>query len=319
MRAVYASIIVILSLVASPVLAQFDAGSIAPQLEIELKPPYPKPGEEVVATLNDYSGGAYGASITWVFNGRTVTEATNQRQVTFVAGKSGVTESISVVLSKPNGTSETLRKEIVPTYLDIIVEPQTRVPDFYQGRALPSVGSVVNATVLIDGALGASNLMYTWRVDREVVNGGPLRGGSQVTFVAPRGSGGVLSLQVNRLDGTTVANRAVLLPTVSPEIHFYEVSTLFGQSHKTVADSFALIGNSATIKAEPYYLDTRVYNNPTISEWQVGGQDAGQVNGSPYEVTVQRVGLTGASNLRFHVRDTKQVLQGADASMQINF
>ena len=87
----------------------------------------------------------------------------------------------------------------------------------------------------------------------------------------------------------------------------------------TIKDSLALVGNSATIQAEPYNLDLRVYNNPAIHEWEINGRSAGNVGSNPYEVTLQRVGIPGVSNLNFHVRDTEQILQGAQNGVQINF
>lgn len=319
MRTIIASIIVVFSLVASPALAQFGTNSFtSPQKEIELKPSYPQPGEEVTATLNDYSGGAYGSSITWLFNGKEVNDATNQRQVILTTDINGKTQTITVVLNKPDGTKEVLEKVIKPKYLDIILEPQTRVPDFYDGRSLPSIGSQVNATAIIDGQLGSSNLLYLWRLDQTVLQGGPLRGGNRVSFTTPRGNQVILSLHVTELNGAVVASRSIMLPIVRPEIKFYEISTLFGIK-KRAASSLSLIGNSATIKAEPYYLDSRVYNFPDIKEWYINKDIVDDVGNNPYEVTIQRLGDTGVSNLRFHVRDTKQVLQGADATMKINF
>ena len=74
-----------------------------------------------------------------------------------------------------------------------------------------------------------------------------------------------------------------------------------------------------SLKAEPFNLDSRVYNNPDVSEWELNGQTTSNGGGNPYEVTIQRTGETGSANLNFHVRDTPQILQGAESNIRINF
>ena len=99
--------LILLCLMATPALAQFDVGSITnTKLSIELKPQFPHPGEEVTATLNDYSGGAYGSSITWVVNGNEILSSKNHRETTFKAGAVGTTQTIEAVLTKPSGGNQ---------------------------------------------------------------------------------------------------------------------------------------------------------------------------------------------------------------------
>lgn len=312
---------VVINLVPTFVFAQLDANSITnPELSIEIQPEFPRPGEPVTATLNDYNGGAYGSDVSWVLNGQELINFKNQRQAFLIAGTEGKQQVLEVVLSKPSGVKMVINKIIKPVYLDVVIEPQTRVPDFYLGRSLPSIGSIVNATALINGgSFRSSDLVYTWRINREVIEGGPIRGRNQVSFTTPIGSDSILSVQITEPSGAIVANRAIALPSVEPEIYFYEVSALFGVGHKPIIGDFSLTSNSMIVRAEPYNLDSRLYNNPTIHEWRVDNTPSTSVTSNPYEVTLQRgEGLKGTTNLQFHVRDTVQLLQGAKASMRIN-
>lgn len=307
---------------ATPALAQLDANELVnPQLTIDLQPEYPRPGEEVTASLNDYRGGTYGSSVTWVFNGEVITDAENQRNATFTAGPAGIDQEIQVVLMKPQGGREVLSRTIRPLYLDVVVEPQTRTPAFYKGRSAPSIGSMVNATALIstENGIRDSDLVYTWRLNRKVLEGGPIRGLNQVSFEMPMGNTQVLSVQVTEPNGTVLSSRSKIITSVLPEVHFYEVSTLYGMDQQVIEEDLSLIGNSVTIKGEPYNLDSRVYNNPNIAEWTVNNQPSRNIGSNPYEVTLQRTGIAGGATINFHVRDTTQVLQGAEGSIQINF
>lgn len=320
MRTIVTIFIFALSLVAVPALAQFNTNPFTtPDFGIELQPPYPTPGEAVTLSINDFRGSSFGANITWVLDGKVIPEAENKRQVQITAGELGTTQSVEAILTRTSGSKETLAVTVRPIYLDIIIEPQTHVPNHYRGRALPSIGSTVNATALISGA-GFRNpdLIYTWRIGQRVIEGGSIRGRNQVSFTTSYSSES-LTVQVATLDGSIIASRSILIPSVTPEVHFYEVSALFGMSKKTITTSTSLIGNSLIIAAEPYYLDSGVYNNPDIAEWELGNSPTETGSGNPYEVTLQRTGSGGTLNLNFHVRDTTQVLQGAVGSTQINF
>lgn len=314
--------ILFLGLSATPVLAQFSTQSfIDPVSGIELKPEYPQPGEKITAAIADYSNGSYGAAITWSLNGEIIPEAENQRTVVFTAGKAGEPQTIRAVLDKTSGGNMTLSKTVSPAFLDIIIEPQTRTPEFYLGRSLPSIGSIVNATALVsvDKIQNSPDLIYTWRIGQQVIEGGPIRGRNQVSFSTPRGTNEVLAVQVSRLDGTVVSQRSILLPSVSPEVHFYEVSSLFGINKKAVDKNVSILGNSIVLRAEPYYLDSRAYNNPSIIQWKLANSSIDNPSSNPYEITLQRVGVSGSTELMFHVRDTEQLLQGAQGATHINF
>ncbi|HEY0964402.1 MAG TPA: hypothetical protein VGE31_01260, partial [Candidatus Paceibacterota bacterium] len=117
---------------------------------LEFQPEYPNPGDEFTVTLNDYQSSNYGAKIDWTVNGMTKGDSTNQRKITLTAGDAGEPIAVRAVLTNPNGSSDVVARTITPTHLDIIVEPQTHVPDFYRGRALPSTGSTVNLTALLN-------------------------------------------------------------------------------------------------------------------------------------------------------------------------
>ena len=310
------------SLLATPVFAQFDASSFStPELSIDLQPTFPGPGEEVTATLNDYAGGAYGSNVTWVLNGRELPNYHNQRSITFVAGNSGDEQILKALLDRPIGGQLVLSTTIKPLYLDIVVEPQTRVPNFYTGRSLPSIGSTVNVTALVSDQNGIRNddFVYTWKINQDVIEGGPIRGRNQTSFVVPLGNRSTLTVEVTNINGTTIAKRSVFLAAVQPELLFYEVSSLFGVSHKPITNNLPLIGNSVVVRAEPYYLDSRVYNDPDIHEWTINNTTGPNSGKNPYEVTLQRTSANGTSILQFHVRDISQLLQGAEGSVQIKF
>jgi hypothetical protein len=94
---------------------------------------------------------------------------------------------------------------------------------------------------------------------------------------------------------------------------------LYGVSNITADKSLSISGNTVTITAEPYNLDSRVYNSPDLVEWKLNRRDVQNAQSYPYRITLQRSQSGGVSELNFHVRNLEQVLQGAEGDLNINF
>lgn len=294
---------------------------LAPQNQLVLEPTTPQPGQVVSVSLNDYAGGLFGANITWRYNGEVISGEQNERSIEVVAGDLGLPASVEATLTLQNGSRQTISAEFTPVYIDVIIEPQTRVPDWFAGRAMPSIGSQINATVIVsDGSiLDPAGHVYTWQVNRDVIDSGPLRGRNSVSFDTPRGSDFILSVNVSRADGTIIASTAKRVPVVNPTLAFYEQHPLYGTQPFPISNAFTLIGNTLTLQAEPFYLDTRVYNDPDVAEWEINRTSTSNGSSNPYEITLQRAAVFGNTNINFHVRSLQQVLQGAEDSVNISF
>lgn len=303
--------------------AQFDSSVASQEAIIELTPFYPEPKSEFTASLNDYSLPAQVSAITWKVNNIVVPEAKNQRTVTLTAGGLGKSTVVEAVIELAgSGVTKTVRKEITPIYLDIIVEPQTRTPSFYLGRALPSLGSTINLSAIVSGAsVPQSNLLYTWRVNNIVIEGGSQRGRNKTSAPIPYGQGVLISLDVAKLDGRLLATKNIQVRTVSPKIYFYESSSLYGLKNKPLTN-ISMLGDSVVVQAEPYNLDIKTYNYPDHLTWNIDGNESpNSFNKNPYEITLARPEgyFTGTSNINFHVRNLSQILQGAEGDFTINF
>ena len=305
------------------VTAQFDAAQFGgtPQITITLDPTHPSPGDLVTASIDDYAGGVYGSEITWRYDGSVVESAANQRQIQFVASTAGSNTVVEATLQRPQGGAETLRAAVNPVYMDIIIEPQTRVPDWYIGRSLPSLGSQINATVLLNNGsfIDPQSLVYTWRINNKVIEGGPIRGGNQVAFPTPRGASVVVSVTATTPAGDTVAKRAVSVNIVLPELGFYEKHALYGMRYFPLTNSTPLVGSILTLQAEPFFLDTRVYNRPDVAEWEINSTRTDNSNDNPYEITLRSSGGNSRTDVNFHVRSLQEVLQGSEENITLNF
>lgn len=285
----------------------------APSLVLE--PAYPGPGSEFYARIEDSRSAAQGAQVQWLYNGTVIAE--NTREVLLRAPAAGQSVKVAAVVNI-SGIKETYETTVSPVYLDLVIEPLTHVPEFYIGRALPSIGSQIKVTgLLLNNTLDSTEYIYLWKINNTVYGGGPLRGQNSITFPMPQGDDAVVSLQVSALNNTILAKRTLLVQSFSPELHWYEINTLYGLETRALT-SFNMIGNSAIFRAEPYYLDSTVYNAPDVLEWSINRNNVSSSNQNPYEITLERTGESSQAVLGFRVRSLRQLLQGDEESLELN-
>ncbi len=288
-------------------------------LAIDLQPAFPGPEEQFLASINDYSLPVSAVGFQWYVDGKAISQEDNQRQLSLqTKGVGGKTEIKVVVTLSTGRTIETIRT-IEPVYLDIIVEPQTRTPAFYKGRALPSIGSMVNVTALVNANnIPPKDLVYTWRVNNKVLEGGSVRARNNISFAMPQGPSALVGLEVRRPNGEVVASRLFEVSNFYPSLSFYEKHTLYGIKERAIQGQLTLVGESVSIRAEPYYLDVRMHGSPDHIEWQVGGDTLVNTSKNPYEITLSSQGQ-GSALVEFHVRDLEQLLQGAESTFRVTF
>lgn len=324
MRFVFIFLVIFFAYLAPDALAQGNNMIYGNQsLSIDLSPLYPSPEEPFTATINDYALPVSSTGIRWFIDGKLQDTEVNERKISATAKAVGQKTTIEAVLTLASGGTISVKRVINPVYLDIIIEPQTRTPAFYKGRALPSIDSLVNATALINGnAISPNDLLYSWRLNDQALSGGTMRGKNIVTFTMPRGRFATLSLDVQNLNGETISRHIFDLPSVSPDLSFYATSPLYGLTTKAIRDTIPLISDSFSIRAEPYYLDLRTYNDPDLLEWKLNGVRSAGGSDNPYEITLAKnesLVLGGKTTINFHVRNTTQVLQGAQASFVVSY
>jgi hypothetical protein len=288
---------------------------------ITLDPAFPNPGEPVTATLDDYSINSSGASIHWLLDGHEIPGAVNKRSIILTADKNGGTAQVAVQLTFTNRPAVNATATIHPIFLDVIVEPQTYVPIFYAGRALPVYGSTVNVTALMqlhNGMIDPANYTYTWELNSKVLYGGPQRGNNRAQITIPYGLSSTLILSVADQNGTIVGRRLINIPSVPVELQFYEQSALYGLNSKAIGTTMRVI-NSSTIRAVPYYLDIKAITGNTLeSEWRINGQKNTVAESNPFEINLKSQG-SGNARVSFKFRNLAQLIQGGEKSFTATF
>jgi len=316
MRAViFASLLLgLLGLGSTPMaaLAQLPIGGIGTGPTLELSPVSPEPFTSVSVRLSDYGTTLGGGAVRWFVNGVAVPDSDNQRQIIITAGESGQRQLVEARITPPSGTPVVLQQVFTPYYLDIIIEPQTRVPAQYTARALPSEGSTVLARAVLSAPFDPTGLTYSWRVNDAVLYAGPILGQQQAQFVMPPGDA-VVSVTIMRR-GEVLASKSVELLASEPLLRFYTQNPLYGISRIPLSERLTMLGGSAIVRAEPFYLDNQTYNQPGLLEWTTSGGVRGTQNNNPYDLTVE---LTTPGTVGFHVRNLTRLLQGVEGFITV--
>ena len=290
-------------------------------MTIILDPQYPNPQDQVTATIDDYSMNNTGATITWFFDGLSAPSVTNLRKITFTAPPVGAIMNIVARLRFPDGRMIETKRAITPLYLDLIIEPQTYTPIFYKGRALPTKGSLVYINALLqtkNGPVDSSQYSYTWSLNNKSIYGGARTGGNWAEITVPHGKASVVTVAVQNRNGTTVARKLFTLPSVPVEVQFYEINTLLGLSTRAITNGIILAGNSTSIKAVPYYLDTRAVNGNLFTQWSIDNIPARTENSDPFEINLNR-GVSGNTVVGFKIRNLNELLQSDERSFNVTF
>lgn len=301
--------------------AQISSNIVGDSIKIDIDPQYPNPSQNVTATLDDYSINSNGSSIAWFVDGKNIVNTSNSRAITFTAPKVGQSMEIAVKLVGNSGQSIEAKQVINPVYLDLIIEPQTYTPVFYQGRALPVNGSLINLNALIstnNGIVDQSKYTYNWTLNNKSIYGGPRKGNSWAQISIPYSKNANVAVTVQDSTGVTIAKKIVVIPITTVDLQFYEINTLYGLSKKIVSSPLTIIGNSTSIRAVPYNLDVRAVNENLFSQWSVGGRQVSNENEDPFEINLKR-GDGSRTNVNFKIRNIDELLQGDEKTFSVQF
>jgi hypothetical protein len=322
MRIIAILFLVLLSISATPTSAQVG-GSIGDitgeNVSIILDPQYPNPGDRVTATIDDYALNGTGASITWFFDGLSAPAVANTRTITFTAPAVSIPMKIVARLTFRDGKTLEATRTLSPLYLDLIIEPQTYTPIFYKGRALPTKGSLVNINALLqdkNGPVNSADYSYSWTLNSKSVYGGSRPGGNWGQIEIPHGRSSLITIAVQDRTGQIVARKVVAIPTSKLEVQFYEQSSLLGLSQKAIGGSMIITGNGISIKAVPYYLDTRSIENNLFTQWSLNNTPVLIDSADPFEINLER-GMAGNALIGFKIRNLSELLQSDERSFQI--
>lgn len=287
------------------------------QLAITLSPTTPEAGEQVKAYLQTHTLSGVPQSIVWTVNGETMASANNQNTLLFTAGSAGTETTIRATVTMRDGVTHTASTSFTINQLDVIIDSDTTVPGFFAGRPEPSIGSRVKLTALLSGAT-PQNYTYAWKLNDTVINGGPVRGGYTQIITMPLGRRATVSVEVSNANNVLVASKRIQIEASEPEIIFYEDNPLRGLLPKALVDRSVITSQEITLRGEPYFLSKDIPSGDIYREWSINNRTVTTRNQNQNTITLEK-SQSNRFQIGFHIRNLKQVLQGASDSVQLSF
>jgi hypothetical protein len=290
-------------LAAFPAFAQVNlTGTSA--LTIAVDPQYPAPGSVVKLTAQSPLLDLADSDVEWTVNG---TSAGSGQSISVRLGALGTQTDVSVSVSGGSGSDST-QLSIVPTSVDLLWESDSYTPPFYQGRALPTSGSMIRVLAIPhfigpDGtAIAPSDIDFTWKLNNAVDEAGSGVGESSAVFPAAILYGtDQIVVDAQTPDGSISGEASISLRTQTPDLVLYEDSPLFGiMYYQALGQSSVASEAETSYAAVPYFASAASANDPSLAyAWSVGGSPVATDSQDPSEITIDarssgvaQIGLT---------------------------
>lgn len=145
---------------------------IKEQIDINVSPENPKPGDLVTINLETYSLDIDSTEIVWFVNGKQTLKGVGEKRFSFQVGDS-IESKIVVNIYPKNQPKITKTFVFNPSNIDLLWQAETYTPPFYKGKALFSAESAVTMVAIPNfvenkNRTPDSSVVYKWIVNREV-------------------------------------------------------------------------------------------------------------------------------------------------------
>ncbi len=217
--------------------------------------------------------------------------------------------------------------QAISSNVDIVVEPASYVPQFYEGKPLfanqGTARIIAVPNVIVDGKkISSKNLTFKWTRDDVVFLSGA--GNDSVTI-----SGNIpirdinIGVKVMNSSGDILAENSKTISANNPKVLFYENSPLYGVLlHRALVGNYSLGGKEElNVIAKPYFFDVKSQDGSDIDyKWSVNGIPI-SLSGKKNEILLKQTNTGGAgfANISLDVNNLSRIFQFANASFGINF
>ena len=310
---------------ALPLFAQM--GGAGTELTMAMLPAHPRPGENVLVSVESYNIDLNRAEVRWFINDVLVKTGLGEKQLSVLAGSGGETKTVRVVAIGENGSTYSSSVVIRPAEVTLLWQAQSYTPPFYRGKALmPYQGTVLVAAIPSftrgKSTMSAESLIYTWTEGDTVIGDSSGKGKNLFVFqgsipMRPK----TISVLVESPDRTMTAEASIDVAPVAPRLLFYEEHPRFGLLPKALTGSFLLEGDETRIDAIPYYFETSTRaGGDMVYGWQMNYSPL-ESERKPFLILRRSSNAAGRTNLFLEARsaDESKTFQAGEGKLTIEF
>ena len=299
----------------------------ASDVDIAVAPENPSPFQEITVDLSSFNVDLDNAQISWSVNGKSVLSGLGKKKLSATLGDIGSAFSVS---AKITGGGSTIIKNmsITPAAIDILWEaPDTYVPPFYKGKALPGSEALIRVFALPSAKLGnqslrPSDFTYSWSRNYNAV---PEASGYaknvyvfSVKYVNPTE---LIKVSAGGVGVPLSGEGSIELKAVQPAIHFYRSDPAFGVLYNRAIDGTATFeGDEETISAEPYFISPANLLSGDLSySWTINGKSVIAPK-EKHLFTLRKEGAqSGTAKIGLTIENLKTLFQKVSANLSLNY
>lgn len=292
---------------------------------ITLNPKNPSPYSSITLTVSSYSFDVNTANITWKSDNKTILSGQGEKDLTIKTGGIGSLSTITVTVDTSLGVHVEQSITITPESVSLIYEsPESYVPLFYEGLALPSDEAKVHFTAMPQMSEGGAfispkNIAYSWYVNDVYIKNSSGIAKQSATIPLDLLTESTNVKVIARTEGGAVAEKTVkVFPhQILPLLYSYDdiLGTNYSQLYTHRIESV----KDFTLSLEPYFLSMNgALFNTTSFDWLLDGFPVTPLGGRilslhPKEDTY------GSKNLSISVSNSRRRLQKATNETSLVF
>ncbi|HRH31079.1 MAG TPA: hypothetical protein PK950_00235 [Candidatus Paceibacterota bacterium] len=294
-------------------------------INVDLIPEVPGPNQNVKMSVSSYATNLNKATITWTLNGKQSLSGVGKTTFSFTTGEIGSKTEVGIALIVEEGSRVDKIITIQPSQVDILWEaPESYVPPFYKGKALPIQESKVRVVALPierDGSISPTSKVFNWKKNYVVDQSNS--GYGKYFFI-------VKNSYLDQKDTISVSTSAqsgegstgsLVLNYIKPQIMIYEKNPAYGlMLNKQLNTGISLGNGEITISAEPFYFSK--YRNAVTDKnmeykWNINSKIV-TPPGKPNEMTLRGSTEAGTANVVISITNINTLFQEARQNLSIS-
>lgn len=292
---------------------------------ISASPEYPKEFQSTLITIDSFSTDLDRGRVIWKENGVVVADEVGLKERSFTAPKNGLSKKIGIEVITTKGFRLSKEYTLAPQAIDVLWEaPDSYVPPFYRGKALPGEEAVIRAVAIPNFTSGGnpvdrSRTVFNWSQNNTQAEESSGYGKSSFVFkLNPLKNVNRLQVTAGPLSAPAQVEETLNISPFEPQILFYESSPLLGTLYsKAFQTGLRLITNEVTLVAEPYsFSGSSKIKSSLEYSWSLNGVLAGTPV-DPTRLTLRKPEGSGKSVVSLNISHPQKILQEGSKSISI--
>lgn len=296
-------------------------------IEISSNPDSPIPGESVDVSVSSFLIDLDSASIVWLVDGKVLKKGAGVKNITITAPKAGV-KMLVTALIKSNNEREVQKNLIIKSgSVEIIWESGGYTPPFFKGKNSFAYQNKVKFIAIPHlsengkGEINPKNLVYKWKLGNKYIDSNVGYGRQSIEIKAdiiPKTL--EISVDVYNREQTEYASAKLNIIPTEPSIELYKTAPLYGTLfNKALSKRVFLDTSEINILAVPFGFNTNKNTNPLIYTWSINNIEQSNLLKNQSIILKTKSDVGGSSEISLDVKNIEEILQGARASVLLDF